>query len=84
MSYQVQSGIDMPPKSGDYYFYKYPFREMKVGDSFFVPRTDVESKIVGLSAGSSSKRHSLDGQPKIVFTVRTLADKSGCRCWRIA
>lgn len=39
MTYEVVSDIKMPKRTRN----RYPFRDMAVGDSFFVPATDVKS-----------------------------------------
>ena len=59
----------------------YPFREMEVGDSFFVPvdgrkRKGVQSAILG-----SARNERL---PDMIFTTRFIEDADGYRCWRVA
>lgn len=54
---------------------KYPFREMEVGDSFFVPDCK-PSKINGPAQGFMRRN------PEVKFTIRR--EGTGYRCWRIA
>ena len=54
---------------------KYPFEEMKVGDSFAVP-ADVKRITIAVAANRYGKAH------KMVFSVRQMPDKT-FRCWRI-
>jgi len=52
---------------------KYPFRDLDVGDSFFVE--GVGAELVRSSARSCARLHNMK------FTTRTV--EGGCRCWRI-
>ena len=38
--FTLEAGIPMPQDGPDYSRYKYPWRQMRVGDSFFVPAVD--------------------------------------------
>lgn len=67
--FKIESGIPIPSKSGDS---RYPFREMKVGDSFFVPG----KKAANLAGclGYYRTRY------KITLVTRTV--DGGVRVWR--
>ena len=66
MSIKIESGIPMPAK--------FPFAEMKVGDSFLVPE-GTSKNVVGVYA----RRHAIKTGTK--FTIRKTPE--GYRCWRI-
>lgn len=76
MSFVIEKGVKMPESRGST---RYPFREMEIGDSFFVP-TDEPSDIVRIrSAASHMKR-----QHGLVFACRAVCEngKAGIRVWR--
>ena len=54
---------------------KFPFADMKVGDSFAVP-VDIKRPAVTVAAMRFGRKHGMK------FTVRQVADKT-FRCWRI-
>ena len=54
---------------------KFPFKDMKVGDSFAVP-PDVKRPAVTVAAMRFGRKHGMR------FTVRQMPNKS-FRCWRI-
>jgi hypothetical protein len=66
MSIKIESGIPMPAK--------FPFAEMKVGDSFLVPES-TSRNVVTVYA----RRHAIKTGMK--FTIRKTSE--GYRCWRI-
>jgi hypothetical protein len=57
---------------------KYPFRDMKLGDSFFIPRTTSARFTPNICQFKKLN-------PKFNFTVRTVVEKKvpGVRVWRI-
>ena len=63
---KIESGIPMPAK--------FPFAEMKVGDSFLVPE-GMNKSTVAVYANRHAKKTGTK------FTVRKTAE--GYRCWRI-
>lgn len=72
--FKVESGIPMPaPNKRTHRKTKYPWRQMKIGQSFFVP--NVKS---GAMAGRCSNAFRY-GFGK--FQTRTV--KGGCRVWRV-
>lgn len=78
--YKIEKNVPMPEiHSGKGIFRKYPFRDMKVGDSFFVPKT-------ALSDGSNSVRYAASyfkiRHPGYDFTVRKVENPDGWRIWR--
>lgn len=74
-AYSVEANMPMPSRAVGRKP-KYPFPEMKVGDSFFVPDGGTKGQTVRMASYHYGKRHG--GQ---VFS--TLKDGDGYRCWRI-
>jgi hypothetical protein len=64
---KVQKNIPLPRK--------WPFADMKVGDSFAMP-ADVKRVAVSVAAMRYGRKHGMK------FTIRQIADKT-FRCWRI-
>ena len=78
---QIDKNVPIPKPAGPKHRggpWKYPWREMEIGDSFFV--VGKTSSNVGLLSGVR-KRYS-----KRKWTMRTLTEDSVCgvRIWRIA
>ncbi len=59
--------------------HKYPFDDMVVGDSFFIPGTDAIRRLRG--AASYHSRRSL---AKYSVRMTKENDDVGARCWRIS
>ena len=77
--YKIEEGIKcVSPKSGKGRPSKYPWREMRIGDSFFIPNKDVTSDSMAFSAPSNFSLRN----PEYKFAVRRIED--GYRIWRIA
>jgi hypothetical protein len=72
----IQKSVPIPSKSGGARPRLYPFGDMKVGDSFFVPNGRLRT--IGHCWRSFRKTH----KSKWKFTARTV--DGGVRCWRIA
>jgi hypothetical protein len=84
--FKIDSDIELPPVSYPSRKTRYPFNQMKVGQSFFEPcpnksREGVRNKIL-----SSARRIGLQGH----FTTRVREPEDepdygvkGVRCWRI-
>lgn len=69
---QIEKGVPLPVgRSGAG---KYPWRQMEVGDSFFVPSATL--------AKFSTSRKYAEGQTGFKFAIRTVG--MGVRIWRIA
>jgi len=74
MEFKIEKGIAIPERKGG--TVKYPFEQMEVGDSFFVPESaEVRRSNFSNSASSYGKR---TGKK---FTVRKV--EGGWRCWRV-
>ena len=71
MDIKIDSGVPLPEKANAT---KYPFREMAVGDSFFVP-----GKKSGDFSGQVAQAKKATG---FNFTTRTL--DGGVRVWRVS
>jgi hypothetical protein len=72
---EIEKGIPIPPKKGGKIFF--PFDEMEVGDSFFVP---VKEKNMRRLVNNKASKYA--GKSGKKFTTRTV--EGGIRCWRIA
>lgn len=74
---KVEKGVPLISNSGrrpgDY---KYPWRKLRVGDSFFVPEWSARKVAVQASACLASKRHGKK------FTARSV--DGGTRVWRLS
>ena len=63
--FKIEKGVPLRPKFG-----KYPLREMKIGDSFFVPDVSARTSIYSCARNA-----------KVKVTARREGD--GMRVWRI-
>lgn len=72
-SCQIDKGVPVPTDN----YFRYPFRRMEVGDSFFVPFVP---KRVQSAAAYFTRRN-----PQYRFCTRTVKEKgvNGVRCWRV-
>lgn len=61
-------------------FRKYPFEEMDIGDSFFVPLNNVDPIRVQSRIKTSAKRFGNENNRK--FITRIIREQNGVRCWR--
>lgn len=83
----VQTSADYPidrgvptPRTNHEVKKRYPWDEMRVGDSFFVPVADGEDYAAvhrRVSASASTRRHRHGGR----YTIRRV--EGGLRCWRL-
>ena len=71
-SYEIDKGIPIPPK---HHRSKYPFAQMKPGDSFFVPG----GKRSTISSAVKDRRKNNPGEE---WTYRT--KDNGVRVWRVS
>lgn len=71
--YKIEKNIPMPLIRG---FRMYPYREMKVGNSIFIPDSDVPPSGAYPAPHYFAKRN-----PEYKFTVRKV--EGGFRIWRI-
>ncbi len=69
---------------------KYPFEEMKVGDSFFIPPRSEEETVKGLGnrvaqARQTYQKRMARREEEVRFTqrMRTEDDVTGYRIWRV-
>ena len=75
-AFTIDSDVPLPSiRTGHRGQSKYPFSEMKVGDSFVAPETTA-----AVRAASIYWRHRHDESRK--FSVHATA--TGCRCWCVA
>jgi hypothetical protein len=82
-TYPIESTVPLPPvrKDGGR-AQQYPFAQMKVGESFFVPGAD--AKRLGKNIGSAAHCWARDHKLPWRFCVRTSKEPAGARCWRLA
>lgn len=69
--FKVENEVPLPAPRP---YTKYPFHDMKVGDSFAIPAELIDK--ASRAAYAHGKAHGMR------FTTRTLEDGSG-RCWRV-
>jgi hypothetical protein len=74
MTPRIERGVPCP---GDYHR-TYPWRQMQIGDSFFIEKP---SKVVSAAACCFASRHS--GYRFVTRKVRENG-RSGTRCWRVS
>jgi hypothetical protein len=72
--FEIEKNVPVPPPRRVPGQYKYPFRELEVGDSFFVPEAVADINKVQASAGEARRK------TKWRFSVRRV--EGGCRAWR--
>jgi len=77
MTYLIEPKVAMPPRARD--GGKFPWRGMKVGDSFFVPAADAgpDGKVLYQSAANFRRYR------KSEFKASIRKVKGGFRAWRI-
>ena len=68
--YKIEKHIPMPTSRSIY-----PFADMEVGDSFFVPKNDIVGTRVSVAISYYKKKN-----PKKSFATRK--DENGMRIWR--
>lgn len=77
MNYKIERNVPVP-KSTAGARAKYPFREMKIGDSFFAPATQgMNRNRIASAATYFGIRH-----PGYRFSIRKV--EGGWRVWRVA
>ena len=79
MAYEIEEGIPIPPQYRGGAKPKYPFKDMKKGDSFLVLCSKDKVKYLSASLMGSTKRIS-----HMTFTTRYLSEEEGIRIWRIS
>ena len=77
--YQIDKRIPLPPRKANAHS-KYPWREMKPGDSFFVPHATHK----WFTGGISNSRRKLGKHVK--FAQRSVVEHgvNGIRIWRVS
>jgi hypothetical protein len=76
MKIQIEKGVPAPTRQTR--TSKYPFRDMKVGDSFFIKSTEPESMRKKLSSASNMFCKLNAG-----FKFKTQVFDAGVRIWRV-
>lgn len=75
MTFVIETGVEIPGRKGGRSGSKYPFAQMRVGQSFLVG-SGVKVSTIRSAIGAFSK-----GNPDLKFAVRETED--GVRVWRI-
>lgn len=76
-NYKIQSGVVMPERYNKNIF-KYPFKDMKVGDSFSAGKYSTK---LATSVGAVAYHYVKTHGKEIKFSVRK--HENEVRCWRI-
>lgn len=80
--FKVEQGIELPPKpEPGRRAYKYPWDEMKVGDSFFVPAEEGRARKMGQQIIGGGHTRARRQNQRRVFTFRQV--EGGVRIWRV-
>ena len=75
--FKIEKNKPIPRKNK---YKSYPFKNMEIGDSFFVPLTkDTDKHSLGNNIRSAT--HPIRRNKK--FTTRWIPAENGFRCWRI-
>jgi len=84
MNFTIEKGVPYP-KKGKKGFVNYPFDEMEVGDSFFVPLKK-GNKITSLQPQilSNAKSYALHNKKDWTFKTSREEDETGIRIWRVS
>lgn len=72
----IESGVPVPPRASGAGESKYPFNDMKVGDSFFAPACSSQA------LSNATRAYKMTHAPGSKWTTRKEGD--GVRVWRIA
>ena len=75
LRFDIEKGVPIPPRRGNGIASKFPFAEMKPGDSFFAK--GVKAGALSSAATGWKTRH----QPKWKFCTRTV--EGGSHIWRL-
>lgn len=86
MQFAIENNIPLPPQRRAKRAPKYPAKELKPGQSFFVPYGEEDSLRV-----RTRVRHWLDAHKEELksgrhipkFSVRDVPEDGGIRCWRV-
>lgn len=83
MAIEIEKGVPRPDLAGRSGQTKYPFRDMKPGDSFVVRLAETKSKTT-LSLQNSLFNCAKNAIGRGKISVRKLPEGDGFRVWRIA
>ena len=73
---KIEAGVPMPGDGRR----RYPFHEMEVGDSFFVPHADKSGRDLSTRVSNAAVKWGKIHDCK--FTIRQV--DGGARCWRVS
>ena len=77
MTFEIEKGIEY--KATEFRSSKYPFRQMEVGDSFFIPEASDTLQQGRVITASYNVRIKIPG-----FKIKTKQENGGLRVWRVA
>lgn len=80
-SYIIESNVPLPPKYRAPLKSKYPFEQLKVGQSFLVPMSESEGDIEKLKRRMDAARYAAQKVTGLKFVTR-VEDNNGVRVWR--
>lgn len=82
--YEIERGVPLPPRANLAGHTKYPFGEMEIGDSFFIPIDTIDGKKPSDSVSSAAYVFGKRNNKK--FTTRQVREEGtikGYRVWRV-
>ena len=74
--YKIETGIPIPKARS-----KYPFKDMEVGDSFFIPKLD--ANLYKMSATVASSARMWAKKNGVEYKFKTQINEDGVRVFRI-
>ena len=79
--FEIENNVPLPPLRYGNNHSKYPWREMKVGDSFHVPPRRPDQSAAQVQAAMAATASGAGKRLKARYTVRQEGD--GVRIWRV-
>ena len=75
-NFEIEKDIAIPTRDA----WKYPFNEMEIGDSFFIPLNGQDSIRLHHKIKSAARHYCKSNMKS--FAVRYMKQQGGIRCWR--
>lgn len=82
MTYKIEDGIPIPDNARHRYGSTYPFPNMAVGQSFFIPCADADRNKIGTRIMSALKFFVCRRAYMADWRFETHQVEGGVRCWR--
>lgn len=83
MTITIETGIAVP-RPPQAFLRKYPFPDMQVGDSFFIPAKTADRIRTRNRVRVAARRHALRRDTPKGWRFATRVVEGGIRCWRIS